>query len=100
MLFRSVLVAGTVVVSFQAVGSLLVFGMLLAPAGAAALVTRRVGSMMVVGSVIGVLSTYLGLLASYHFDWAAGASVVLCAVAIFFLVLISTSVRRRGASRA
>ena len=95
-----VLVAGTVVVSFQAVGSLLVFGMLLAPAGAAALVTRRVGSMMVVGSVIGVLSTYLGLLASYHFDWAAGASVVLCAVAIFFLVLISTSFRRRGASRA
>jgi len=90
-----VLVAGTVVVSFQTVGALLVFGMLLAPAGTAALVTRRVGSMMGLAAVIGVSSTYLGLLASYHLDWAAGASVVLCAVAIFFVVLVMVSSKKR-----
>jgi ABC-type Mn2+/Zn2+ transport system permease subunit len=88
------LVAGTVVVSFQAVGSLLVFGMLLAPAGTAALVTRRVGSMITVAIVVGVLSTYIGLSCSYHFDLAAGASVVLSSVIIFFVVLISRSLRR------
>lgn len=87
-----VLVAGTVVVSFQAVGSLLVFGMLLAPAGTAALLTRRIGSMMVVATVVGVVSTYLGLLASYHFDWAAGASVVLSSILIFFTVLVVKSI--------
>jgi ABC-type Mn2+/Zn2+ transport system permease subunit len=88
------LVAGTVVVSFQAVGSLLVFGMLLAPAGTAALVTRRIGSMMMVAMLVGVLSTYIGLSCSYHFDLAAGASVVLSSVIIFFVVLISRSLRR------
>jgi ABC-type Mn2+/Zn2+ transport system permease subunit len=88
------LVAGTVVVSFQAVGSLLVFGMLLAPAGTAALVTRRIGSMMSVAMLVGVVSTYIGLSCSYHFDLAAGASVVLSSVVIFFVVLVARSLRR------
>jgi len=90
-----VLVAATIVASFQTVGALLVFGMLLAPAGTGALVTRRVGSMMVVAAVVGVLSTYLGLLASYHFGWAASAAVVMMAVGIFFAVLIANGIAER-----
>jgi len=90
-----VLVAATIVASFQTVGALLVFGMLLAPAGTGALVTRRVGSMMVVAAVVGVLSTYLGLLASYHFSWAASAAVVMMAVGIFFAVLIANGIAER-----
>ena len=88
------MIAATVVVSFQTVGSLLVFGMLLAPAGVGALLARRIGSMMLWAAGTGVLSTYFGLLASYHFSWAAGASVVLTAVAIFFLTLVFVSVRK------
>lgn len=87
------LVAGTVVVAFQAVGSLLVFGLLLAPSATGALVARRIGVMMAVSALVGIVSSYLGLLASYHFAWAAGASVVLCSVTIFFLVLIGVRVR-------
>ena len=94
-----VLVAGTIVVSFQTVGSLLVFGMLLAPAGIGALLARRVGVMMIWAAISGSVSTYVGLLLSYHFEWAAGASVVLVAVALFFVVLIITSFKpRRGAN--
>ena len=89
-----VLIAGTVVVSFQTVGSLLVFGMLLAPAGVGALLAKRIGTMMLWASVVGIVSTYLGLLASYHFSWAAGASVVLTAVAIFFVVLTGVSLKK------
>jgi ABC-type Mn2+/Zn2+ transport system permease subunit len=85
------LVAGTIVVAFQTVGSLLVFGMLLAPAGVGSLLARRVGVMMMWASVVGVLSTYVGLLLSYHYGWAAGATVVLVSVVIFFVVLIATS---------
>jgi ABC-type Mn2+/Zn2+ transport system permease subunit len=88
------MIAATVVVSFQTVGSLLVFGMLLAPAGVGALLARRIGSMMLWAAGTGVLSTYVGLLASYHFSWAAGASVVLTAVAIFFFTLVFVSVRK------
>ena len=57
------LVALTVIVSFQTVGTLLVFGMLLAPAGAGALLAHRIEAMMAWGAVIGIVSTYVGLLA-------------------------------------
>ncbi len=94
------LIATTVIVSFQTVGTLLVFGMLLAPAGVGALLARRVGIMMIWSAGTGMLSTYLGLLASYHFNYAAGASVVLCAVLLFFVVFAAAAVRdalsRRG----
>ncbi|MFZ4754888.1 MAG: metal ABC transporter permease [Miltoncostaeaceae bacterium] len=82
------MIALTVVVSFRVVGTLLVFGMLLAPAGTAALLVRRVGAMMIVSAVIGSVSVYVGLLLSWHFDLAAGATVVLVAVGIFFIALV------------
>ena len=44
------MIALTVVVSFRTVGTLLVFGMLLAPAATAALFSRRLGTMMALAS--------------------------------------------------
>jgi ABC-type Mn2+/Zn2+ transport system permease subunit len=85
------LVALTVVVSFQTVGTLLVFGMLLAPPATAALVARRVSAMMLLAGVLGIASVYLGLLISYHQDLAAGATIVLVEVVIFFALLIGRS---------
>ena len=99
-----VLIALTVVVSFQVVGTLLVFGMLLAPAAAGALLAHRIGAMMGIAAVIGAISSYLGLLISYWFDLAAGASMVLVAVAIFFIVFMFSTWResrpRNGALRS
>jgi ABC-type Mn2+/Zn2+ transport system permease subunit len=85
------LVALNVITSFQTVGTLLVFGMLLAPAGAGALIARRVQSMMIWASVFGSLSVYFGLLVSYHFNLAAGASIVLVATLVFFVVFFLRS---------
>ncbi|MFM8810565.1 MAG: metal ABC transporter permease [Actinomycetota bacterium] len=85
-LFHNVLlmiVGITVVASFQTVGTLLVLGMLVAPAATGALFARRIESMMLIAAAVGIVSTYVGLLLSYHFDLAAGASIVLVAVAIF-----------------
>ncbi len=85
-LFHNVLlmiVGITVVASFQTVGTLLVLGMLVAPAATGALFARRIESMMLIATAVGIVSTYVGLLLSYHFDLAAGASIVLVAVAIF-----------------
>lgn len=93
------LIAVTVVVSFQTVGTLLVFGMLLAPAGTGALLARRIGPMVAWAAVIGVISVYAGLLASYHWDVAGGAAVVLCAVGIFFVVLTANAIARSWSRR-
>jgi ABC-type Mn2+/Zn2+ transport system permease subunit len=87
------LIALTIIVSFQTVGTLLVFGMLLAPAGTGALLARRIGSMIVWSVIFGVASVYIGLLLSYHFDFATGAAVVLTAIAIFFVVFVIQNLR-------
>ncbi len=87
------LVALTVVVSFQTVGTLLVFGMLIAPASTGALLAHRVGSMMVIACLVGAVSSYLGLLASYWLDIAGSAAMVLVATGIFFAVFVLVSWR-------
>lgn len=94
------MIAATVVVSFQSVGTLLVLGMLLAPASAAALLTSRVVSTMALASLFGSLAVVAGLLLSYYADLAAGASVVLVAVALFFVVFALRGMRRVTAPRS
>ena len=89
------LIALTVVVSFRTVGTLLVFGMLLAPAATAALFSRRIGTMIALASAVGAISVYAGLLASYHANTAAGASVTLVATLVFFASLIARQLFRR-----
>jgi ABC-type Mn2+/Zn2+ transport system permease subunit len=89
------LVGVTVVASFQSVGSLLVLGMLVAPAASGALVARRVSTMMLVAAVYGTLASYLGLLASYHYDLAAGGSIVLVSVVLFGLTALAARLLRR-----
>jgi ABC-type Mn2+/Zn2+ transport system permease subunit len=82
------LITLAVVTSFRTVGSLLVFGLLVAPPATAALVSRRVPVMMVVAAAIGILAVLVGLLISWHAGTAAGATMAGVAVAIFFAVLI------------
>jgi ABC-type Mn2+/Zn2+ transport system permease subunit len=88
-----VMVALTVIMSFQTVGTLLVFGMLIAPAGAGALLAHRLGSMMAWAAGIGSASVYVGLLISYHFDFAGSASIVVVAVTTFFVIFTVQALR-------
>jgi ABC-type Mn2+/Zn2+ transport system permease subunit len=82
------LITLAVVTSFRTVGSLLVFGLLVAPPATAALVSRRVPVMMVVAAGIGILAVLVGLLVSWYAGTAAGATMAGVAVATFFAVLI------------
>ena len=84
------LVTLAVVASYGAVGSLLVVGLLLAPAVAAAAWARRIHSIMLLGSAFGALSVAIGLLVSWHAATAAGASIAASAIA---LAALSTAVR-------
>jgi ABC-type Mn2+/Zn2+ transport system permease subunit len=89
------MIAVTVIVSFQTVGTLLVFGLLIAPAGAGALLARRIDAMIAWAVLFGVLSMYFGLLISYHFNLAAGAAITLVTVLIFFIVFTIQNARSR-----
>jgi ABC-type Mn2+/Zn2+ transport system permease subunit len=81
------LLALAVVASFRAVGTLLVFGLLVAPPATATLLVRRLPWVMVAGMLLGSLAVVVGLAVSYHADTAAGATVAGIAVAQFFVAL-------------
>jgi manganese/iron transport system permease protein len=87
------LLAMSVVVSFRVVGTLLVFGFLVAPPATAALVVHRLPRIMVVAVLFAWLSVVVGLVVSYHADTAASATVAGIAVAQFFVVLALVEVR-------
>lgn len=84
-----VLTALAVVASFQVVGTLLVFGLLIGPPATAFLLFARVGRMMIAAAVLGGFATYVGLLVSWYAETSAGATIALIAVAVFFLVLVA-----------
>ena len=93
-----VLIAVTIVVSLQAVGIVLVVAMITTPAATAQLLVRRFDRMIVVAALVGVASGVIGLYASYLFDVASGASIVLVETLLFVVVLALTRLRGRGAS--
>ena len=81
------LVAMSVVASFEAVGSLLVFAFLVAPPATAVLVARRIPLVMATAVGVGSVAVVLGALISYHHDTAAGATMALVAVLLCFAVM-------------
>lgn len=83
-----VLVSVAVVIGFRVVGSLLVLGLLIAPPATAALLTRRLPAMMATSAALAAASAPAGLLLSWHLDIAAGAAIVLVAVAAFAVVAL------------
>lgn len=89
-----VLLAISIVVSFQAVGTLLVFGLLVGPPATASLMTRRVPLMMIVSMLFGALAVVVGLTISFHAGTAGGATMALLSVAQFFVVLLGVEIAR------
>jgi ABC-type Mn2+/Zn2+ transport system permease subunit len=81
------LVAAAVVVGVQALGSLLVVAVLVAPAACARLLTRRLGPMVRVSAAVAVAGGVAGLYLSYYAGTAAGASIALCLVGAYLFAL-------------
>ena len=89
------LITGAVVLLFQGVGAILVFGLLVGPPATAIILVRRVVLVMAVSAASASFSVVAGLLISYHYSTAASATIVLISVVIFFLVLTGSRIRRR-----
>jgi len=83
-----VLLAVVIVISIQSVGVALVLAMLVTPASAAYLLTRRLPYMMLSAAGIGAFSSLIGLYLSYYANVASGPAIVLAETAIFLLVFL------------
>ena len=82
-----VMIGAAVIGSFQAVGTVLVFGLLVGPPATAALLTRSVPQMMLVSVVIGAACVVTGLTLSYRLGTAGSATMALMPILLFFVVL-------------
>lgn len=81
------LVTLSIVGSFQTVGTLLVFGLLVGPPATAALLVKRVPSMMATAALIGMGSVVVGLIISYHANTSGSATMAVVPIVLFFVVL-------------
>lgn len=90
----------------QGLGNLLVVALILAPGAAALNIAERLPAALVLSTALAALAGVAGLLASYHWDIAAGAAIALTAVFLFLGSLLIPRgspgrIRRRiGSSRA
>jgi ABC-type Mn2+/Zn2+ transport system permease subunit len=90
-----VVLAVATVAGVRGLGSLLVVALILAPGAAALNLARRLPAALALAAGLAGLAGVLGLLVSYHWQVAAGASVALAAIALF-AVTLSFGRRRPG----
>lgn len=82
------MLAVTIVISVQTVGVALMMAMLVTPAAAAYMLTRRLIPMILTAVGIGAFSAVAGLYISYYTNVVSGAAIVLVATAIFLLTMV------------
>ena len=78
----------TIIASMQTVGVLLVMSLLVGPALTAYLLVKELWQMMFVGSLIGAVSSAIGMYGSYYFDLPSGAAIVMVIFTFFLLAFL------------
>lgn len=78
----------TIIASMQTVGVLLVIALLVGPAITAYLLVKELHQMIVLGSVIGIISSVSGMYLSYYLDLPSGAAIVMIISSFFLLAFL------------
>ena len=82
------LLALSIVASFEAIGTLLIVGLLVGPPAAASLFVHRVPMIMLTSIGLGSLAVIAGLVVSFNHGTAGGATIAGFSVLQFFVVLV------------
>lgn len=93
-----ILLSATIVVAMQAVGVILVVAMLISPGITAFVLCRRFHTMLAVAVVSSCLTSFLGVILSYHLDSATGATIVLLQAVVFVLAVIISKIKEKRQS--
>jgi ABC-type Mn2+/Zn2+ transport system permease subunit len=83
------LLALTTLISVFALGNLLVVAIVIGPSVAALRLCSRLLPALLAAAVLAILAGTAGVYLSYYANLAAGASIALCAVAVFILSLLA-----------
>jgi len=91
----SLVLAGTIVVSLQVLGVLLIAGATVIPPVSARMLTDSFPRMLLLSTGIGAVCGFAGIYLSYFVDVSSGATIVLVESAIFALAAAYSSARSR-----
>lgn len=83
-----VIISLTIVASLKAVGVILVLSLLITPGATAYLLVKRLHQVMILGAIIGVISSISGMYLSYFYNLPSGPAIVLVVSGLFVLSLL------------
>lgn len=92
-----VVLAGTILATMKVLGVTLIAAALVIPATVARMLTHSFSRMIVLATIIGAASGFLGMNLSYHLDIQSGPAIVLVGATLFGIVFAATG--RRGLRR-
>ena len=82
------LIALSIVLLIQIIGTVLVLALLTIPATIASLGCHRLGPMMLIACLLSGIFSFIGLELSYDFNWPPGATIALTAAATYGILLL------------
>ncbi|MGP1607657.1 MAG: metal ABC transporter permease [Moraxella sp.] len=88
-----ILLSATIVMAIQAVGVILVVAMLISPGITSFMLCKRFNSMLLLAIITACLSSFLGVIVSYHLDSATGSTIVLLQALFFVIVIVFEKAR-------
>lgn len=96
-----VVLSATVLAAMSVMGVTLIAAALVMPAVVARLLTDSFAKMLWLAALVGALSGFVGMNASYHLDVASGPTIVLTAASLFAVAFVAGGpLRRRACSLA
>lgn len=81
-----ILIAFTVVVLIRVAGIILIIALLTVPPAIAKQFTYDLKKIMIISSFLGVLFGFIGLILSYYFNIASGASIIIVGVGSYMII--------------
>lgn len=94
-----ILLSASIVAAMQAVGVILVVAMLISPGITAFVLCQRFASMILTAVASSCLTSFFGVIVSYHLDSATGATIVLLQALVFVLAMSFVQIKQRLASK-
>lgn len=91
----SIVLAGTIVVSMQVLGVLLIAGATVIPPIVARLLTDSFSRMLLLSTTLGAFCGFAGIYVSFYIDVSSGASVVLVEAVLFAAVMAYSNMKSK-----
>ncbi|MCF4098547.1 metal ABC transporter permease [Maritalea mediterranea] len=85
-----------VVAALKAVGIILAIAIMIAPGAIAYLLTRQLGPMLIIATIVAIVSAFTGVLLSFHLDSAPAPTIVLIMTVLFVMAFFLSPAAQRA----